>query len=255
MVVIALAFLAPIALASSSAAKIGRPNSLTRIPLKAMHVAKMGHPMRRSLSARSESDPSPVIDVAPRMSEALPFLKRPSTLDGSMVGDFGFDPLELAKDRETLTQYRLAEIKHARLAMLAAAAWPLQELGNPYLAEKLNLPSLVAETGGRSPSVLNGGLEQVSAAYWTAVVLLTIVIETLGNDSWGGKVQPGDYGFDPLNLMPKDQKGASEMRLQELNHGRMAMMAILGFVVQEFVRHSAVVDQTPLFFKPAFGLL
>eukprot|EP00954_Amorphochlora_amoebiformis_P024783 1368758-Amorphochlora_amoeboformis.AAC.1 len=63
------------------------------------------------------------------------------------------------------------------------------------------------------------------------------------------------------------------MRLQELNHGRMAMMAILGysqyhhrntimniihtcrFVVQEFVRHSAVVDQTPLFFKPAFGLL
>jgi len=190
----------------------------------------------------------------PKMSQAVPFLERPKTLDVmELSGDYGFDPLGLAKDKETLIQYRLAEIKHARLAMLAAVAWPIQELENPVLAKLLNLPNLVEETGGRSPSVLNGGLEQVSAAYWTAIMLLAIVIENIGNDRWGGTVQPGDFGFDPLNLMPKDKVGANAMRERELTNGRLAMVAILGFVVQEFIKQSAVVDQTPFFFKPILG--
>ncbi|CAN0467670.1 unnamed protein product [Scytosiphon promiscuus] len=31
-------------------------------------------------------------------SRALPFLESPATLDGSMVGDFGFDPLGLTEN-------------------------------------------------------------------------------------------------------------------------------------------------------------
>ena len=42
--------------------------------------------------------------------------------------DVGFDPLGFAKNKEDLLNYREAEIKHARLAMLAAAGWPLSEL-------------------------------------------------------------------------------------------------------------------------------
>ena len=86
----------------------------------------------------------------------------------------GFDPLGLAnfdlnigsaydKKRSAalvLQDYRDAELKHGRLAMLAAVAWPLQEKLNPLLAAKFHVPNLVAETGGLSPSVLNGGLEQ-----------------------------------------------------------------------------------------------
>ena len=44
--------------------------------------------------------------------------------------------------------------------MLAAVAWPLQEILSPVLSRVFREPNLVAETAGRSPSVLNGGLEQ-----------------------------------------------------------------------------------------------
>ena len=39
-------------------------------------------------------------------------------LDGSLPGDYGFDILNLATDKETLTKYRAAELIHARWAML-----------------------------------------------------------------------------------------------------------------------------------------
>eukprot|EP00472_Partenskyella_glossopodia_P013741 CAMPEP_0197519944 /NCGR_PEP_ID=MMETSP1318-20131121/5233_1 /TAXON_ID=552666 /ORGANISM="Partenskyella glossopodia, Strain RCC365" /LENGTH=335 /DNA_ID=CAMNT_0043071209 /DNA_START=1 /DNA_END=1008 /DNA_ORIENTATION=+ len=232
-----------------SRTSLGRSAALNRLKMHSENV-----PAADPSPENNPSNPPPPQTKAKRMSVALPWMERPETLDNTdMVGDFGFDPLGLAKDRETLTQYRLAEIKHSRLAMLAAAAWPIQELLNPLLAQRLDLPSFVQETAGRSPSVLNGGLEQVPAAYWTSVILLTIVVESLGNDAWGGKKMPGDMGFDPLNLMPKEKEAERDMRLKELKHGRLAMMAILGFVVQEFVRQSAVVEQTPQFFEPIFS--
>merc|ERR1719473_1447096 len=39
-------------------------------------------------------------------------------LDGTLPGDYGFDILNLAKDKETLEKYRAAELIHARWAML-----------------------------------------------------------------------------------------------------------------------------------------
>lgn len=57
------------------------------------------------------------------MSEAIPFLARPKVLTKELAGDFGFDPLSLAQDRETLWYYREIEIKHARLAMLVSCSF------------------------------------------------------------------------------------------------------------------------------------
>ena len=37
-------------------------------------------------------------------------------------------------------------------------------------------------------------------------------------------------------------------QLKELKNGRLAMMAITGFAVQEFVWGNPVVEQTPIFF-------
>ena len=56
----------------------------------------------------------------PEMSESLPFMMRPPALDGTMVGDVGFDPFGFAKTKEDLMNYREAEIKHCRLAMLVS---------------------------------------------------------------------------------------------------------------------------------------
>jgi len=66
------------------------------------------------------------------MSKSIPFVKAPPALDGSMIGDVGFDPLgisttivELGGD---LNYAREAEITHGRIAMLAAAGFLVPEL-------------------------------------------------------------------------------------------------------------------------------
>jgi hypothetical protein len=99
-----------------------------------------------------------------------------------LAGDKGFDPLLLADTPKKLLWFREAEIKHARLAMLAAVGWPLSELFDGPLASTFGLPSkLLAD--GRVPAQLNGGLDQINGAYWVAVVAAAIFIESRSLDS------------------------------------------------------------------------
>ena len=42
------------------------------------------------------------------------------------------------------------------------------------------------------------------------------------------------------------------MMTKEIKHGRIAMMAILGFAIQEALYNQPVVQETPFFFSPAF---
>ena len=81
--------------------------------------------------------------------------------DSVVVGNKGFDPLNLATSQAKLKNYREAELKHGRLAMLAAAGWPVSELVQPWLSAALRAPDLLA-TGEKAPSLLNGGLDKVS---------------------------------------------------------------------------------------------
>merc|ERR1712216_892451 len=56
-------------------------------------------------------------------SLSMPFLEQPKNLDGSMAGDVGFDPLGLSEIDDLgvdLYWLREAELKHGRVAMLAA---------------------------------------------------------------------------------------------------------------------------------------
>ena len=69
--------------------------------------------------------------------------------------DCGFDPLGIAKSQTELFALREAEIKHARLAMLAAVGWPASELTHYTVAKLLGMDDLLA-TNERAPSVLNG---------------------------------------------------------------------------------------------------
>ena len=88
-----------------------------------------------------------------------------------------------------------------------------------------------------------------------AVVALAGFVELESAKTQEGKGKdytPGDCGFDPLGLFPQDKAGQLEMQTKELKHGRLAMMAILGFVVQEALYRIPVVQETPFFFKPLF---
>ena len=67
--------------------------------------------------------------------------------DQYLAGDMGFDPLYLADTPKKLLWFREAEIKHARLAMLAAVGWPLSELFDGPLASVFGLPSALLADG------------------------------------------------------------------------------------------------------------
>lgn len=84
----------------------------------------------------------------------------PAVLDGSLAGDAGFDPLGVAQSKENLFTLREAEVKHARIAMLAALGWPVSELYHYQISQSFGQQALLAE-GGKAPSVLNGGLDNI----------------------------------------------------------------------------------------------
>lgn len=189
------------------------------------------------------------------MSKSLPFIARPKLLDGSLPGDVGFDPFGFAgADKASLLYMREAEVKHGRLAMLAVVGWPIAELFDKAIAEALGLPIALTKNGN-SPSVLNGGLEKIDILYWVAVVTLAAIVEIESSkvqETKGKDYLSGDVGFDPLGLFPKTKEGKFEMMTKEVKHGRLAMMALLGFIVQEALYRTPVVAETPQFFTPQF---
>jgi hypothetical protein len=167
-----------------------------------------------------------------------------------MISPFGF----AGADKASLLYMREAEVKHGRLAMLAVVGWPIAELFDKAIAEALGLPIALTKNGN-SPSVLNGGLEKIDILYWVAVVTLAAIVEIESSkvqEAKGKDYLSGDVGFDPLGLFPKTKEGKFEMMTKEIKHGRLAMMALLGFIVQEALYRTPVVAETPQFFTPQF---
>jgi hypothetical protein len=202
------------------------------------------------------ADAVPPESRLPKMSKSIPFLERPLSLDGSMAGDVGFDPLGFAKSKEDLMNYREAEVKHARLAMLAAAGWPLSELFDRKIANLIGMAPIV-DASDRAPSLLNGGLDKISPLYWIACLTGAALIDVYGLSkarSNSPDYIPGNLGFDPLGLYPKDKEGQMRMQTNEIKNGRIAMIAITAFAFQEVVSSSGVIAETPFFFKFLGGL-
>jgi len=191
----------------------------------------------------------------PKYSQSIPFLARPKELKMELAGDVGFDPLGFSKNRDLFMEYREAEIKHSRLAMLAAIGWPASELYDIKVANLLHKVPILDATD-RVPSLFNGGMDKISPVFWGFVVGLTAAIDMYGTSrsrSVEGYI-PGDLGFDPLGFYPEDKEGKMKMQLAEIKHGRLSMIAVTAFSVQEFVSGKGIIDETPLFFKPIQAL-
>mmetsp|Transcript_30004 Transcript_30004/g.74963 ORF Transcript_30004/g.74963 Transcript_30004/m.74963 type:complete len:185 (-) Transcript_30004:352-906(-) len=62
---------------------------------------------------------------------------------------------------------------------------------------------------------------------------------------------PGDFGFDPLRLLRgADVAARRDMQEKEINNGRLAMVAVATYVVEEAVTQKPIVELTPWLFKP-----
>ncbi len=189
-----------------------------------------------------------------RQALDLGILKKGSVLeDCVMVGNKGFDPLGLARTLEELDTYREAEIKHGRLAMLAAVGWPASERLQPILAKQFGATDLLT-TGGKAPSLLNGGLENINPLFFAGILAFTAFVETqvLTKMKKRENRQPGDLGFDPLGFSKgKTEDVKRDYALKELQNGRLAMLAIVGYVAEEFVTKINVLEETPALEKAA----
>ena len=101
--------------------------------------------------------------------------------------------------------------------------------------------------------LLNGGLERVSPVWWGTCLGLTAAIDLdaiAKSRSGDPEYFPGKLGFDPLNLYPPDKEGRARMELAEIKHGRLSMIAVAAYGIQEYVTHLGVIDETPFFFFP-----
>ena len=186
-----------------------------------------------------------------RQMSDRPIFSPPSVLDGELAGDYKFDPFNFSQNKEDLTLYREAEIRHARLAMLAAIGWPLAELFNSQIATQLGLPTLI-RPNDLAPAVLNGNISDIDPHFFLAALTLGAMVEahTLQRKEKGTAESRfiGDIGFDPLNAYPSDPTLQRQIQEAELNNGRIAMLAVTGYAIAEAINHVGVIDSTPQFF-------
>jgi len=167
-------------------------------------------------------------------------------LPGSIDPVPEFDPFGFAKgaDLEKMKTYREAELQHGRVAMLAAVGMlvteepiefhPLFQAANKDIGPAIRHLDEVRVT---SPfffevlAVLIGALELNRALKgWENPDDVLSSGRTLKADYY-----PGDIGFDPLNLKPKDPKEFAIMQTKELQNGRLAMLGAAGMIAQELV--------------------
>lgn len=248
---------------------------LLAVSANAFAPGRIDTPVRLNLSLRSDASTADdsVMDAKRRIqpgrfddmekSLALPFMKRPPKLDGSHAGDVGFDPLGFSEEYDLYTMME-AELRHARLAMLAVVGWPLSELVAPEW--------MLRGEHHLAPSVLNG----FSPLSFIATVVIfagfgffeySTALRNKNKTPIGMKHQedmanvwvygmPGDYNFDPLGLYSSfgdDATGRKAMRELEIAHGRGAMLGITGFALWEKLIGHPVVENS-MFFHPNFTL-
>ncbi|KFK36161.1 hypothetical protein AALP_AA4G086000 [Arabis alpina] len=192
--------------------------------------------------------------VATERATWLPGLDPPSYLDGKLAGDFGFDPLGLGEDPESLKWYVQAELVHARFAMLGVAG--------------ILFTDLLRTTGIRNlPVWYEAGAVKFDFASTKTLIVVQLLLMGFAETkrymdfvSPGSQAQedgsffgieaafeglepgyPGGPLLNPLGLA-KDIGNAHEWKLKEIKNGRLAMMAMLGFFVQASVTHTGPID-------------
>eukprot|EP00591_Stephanopyxis_turris_P010254 CAMPEP_0195516780 /NCGR_PEP_ID=MMETSP0794_2-20130614/8617_1 /TAXON_ID=515487 /ORGANISM="Stephanopyxis turris, Strain CCMP 815" /LENGTH=199 /DNA_ID=CAMNT_0040645459 /DNA_START=45 /DNA_END=644 /DNA_ORIENTATION=+ len=187
---------------------------LTAIAASAAAFAPSGSVQRTSVSLNAE------------MSKSLPFLVRPEKLDGTMVGDKGFDPMGLSDIQTDLNYARWAELKHGRIAMLAITGMVFQEYGPHWPGDAYT---------AMDP------FEAVSKVGYGSNLQIFFTIGCIELATFNlhyGDGEPGDIGWDAIGMLDgKSDEHIANVKEQEITHCRLAMIAITGATVQTLIFH------------------
>jgi len=167
------------------------------------------------------------------MSKAMPFLTAPANTAG-YVGGVGFDPLGFS-DNFDMKWLAESEIKHGRIAMLAAAGFMFQQFVNfpmyPHVDDSNMAPTIVG-TSAMLQIFFTCGIEE----WRTNKGHVTMETMFANQDR-----EPGALGFDPMGMMKnKSEAEKNEMKLKEIKNGRLAMLAIGGMIHHNFITGEAL---------------
>uniref|UniRef100_A0A7N0VD15 Chlorophyll a-b binding protein, chloroplastic n=1 Tax=Kalanchoe fedtschenkoi TaxID=63787 RepID=A0A7N0VD15_KALFE len=181
-----------------------------------------------------------------------------SYLDGSLPGDYGFDPLGLSDPEGTggfIEPKWLAygEVINGRYAMLGAVGAIA-----PEILGKLGLiPAETALPWFKTGVIPPAGTYNYWADPFTLFVLEMALMGFAEHRRFQDWAKPGSMGkqyflglekylggsgdpaypggiFNPLGF-GKDEKSMKELKLKEIKNGRLAMLAILGYFIQGLV--------------------
>lgn len=183
-------------------------------------------------------------------------------LPGSLAPTGFFDPLGISdgKKASTISRFREAEIKHGRVAMLAAlgiVVGEAVEFDTPLYGDKIVGPAIYQF---QEADALTG------FGFAGFIVALISIIEVYGiRNGWETLAEKaardpkdrttsqlkegyvnGDLGFDPLNLKPSDPEGFATIQTKELQNGRLAMLGVAGMIAQELVNGKGILENLGL---------
>ncbi|KAL8156926.1 hypothetical protein AgCh_001868 [Apium graveolens] len=234
MATCAASAIAPVAFSSNSSQKSGSIVGTTKASFLSggsLRLSKLGAPVK----TRSFTTVAAVAD--PERPIWFPGSTPPAWLDGSLPGDFGFDPLGLGSDPETLKWNQQAELVHCRWAMLGAAG--------------IFIPEFLTKIGVlNTPSWYTAGEQEYFTDKTTLFIVELIFIGWAEGRRWADILKPGcvntdpifpnnkltgtDVGypgglwFDPLGWGSGSPAKIRELRVKEIKNGRLAMLAVMG---------------------------
>eukprot|EP00798_Chlamydomonas_sp_ICE-L_P002574 gene2574-30960_t len=191
---------------------------------------------RRGVSCKASSsgkgvEPRTYLKTLPGISSPFPDVFDPAGLvDGASVND--------------IRRWRESELVHCRVAMLASVGYLVGE-------QVENIDAFTLFEGKISGPAINQ-FQQIQQGFWEPLLIAIGLAETyrvaVGWATPGGDAalkesyEMGNLNFDPLGLCPTNPTELKEVQTKELNNGRLAMIAIAGFTVQELIDQKGIIE-------------